>query len=331
VGTVFVAKGAGTGVGALMSPKLYLSVRGNTVLSVGLVLLSAILLYFPFLSSVFTLHLAFFVQGLVVNVLMTGCQIMTRKVHGDKCNLWTGANVVSLGLSSALFPVVAYLDDSLFDQYAILSGMSIAVAVILGVVIPAPESFEGLIEETPESLMVDPATGGMEPPEKSTWTRKCSLFYSKYSVELNIGAMVFWLIGGTSDTSSYLDTYVESTGVIPKSQESLLQVDLFAASVVGILLGLLAQLYCTLSSLYRLSMAAFLLGGVGVAAILLFQDSPTVLWVCIACYGFAWGPTVNFCYELNNRINPPSESGMSVITFGLTFGMAAFPYATSLV
>lgn len=67
------------------------------------------------------------------------------------------------------------------------------------------------------------------------------------------------------------------------------------------------------------------------AAILLFQDSPTVLWVCIACYGFAWGPTVNFCYELNNRINPPSESGMSVITFGLTFGMAAFPYATSLV
>ncbi|CAN0395476.1 unnamed protein product, partial [Ectocarpus sp. 12 AP-2014] len=271
-----------------MSPKLYLSVRGNTVLSVGLVLLSAILLYFPFLSSVFTLHLAFFVQGLVVNVLMTGCQIMTRKVHGDKCNLWTGANVVSLGLSSALFPVVAYLDDSLFDQYAILSGMSIAVAVILGVVIPAPESFEGLIEETAESLMVDPATGGMEPPEKSTWTRKCSLFYSKYSVELNIGAMVFWLIGGTSDTSSYLDTYVESTGVIPKSQESLLQVDLFAASVVGILLGLLAQLYCTLSSLYRLSMAAFLLGGVGVAAILLFQDSPTVLWVCIACYGFAW-------------------------------------------
>lgn len=106
---------------------------------------------------------------------------------------------------------------------------------------------------------------------------------------------------------------------------------MFAASVVGILLGLLAQLYCTLSSLYRLSMAAFLLGGAGMAAILLFEESSTVLWVCIACYGFAWGPTVNFCYELNNRINPPSESGMSVITFGLNFGMAAFPYATSLV
>ncbi|CAN0450096.1 unnamed protein product, partial [Ectocarpus sp. 12 AP-2014] len=204
VGTVFVAKGAGTGVGALMSPKLYISVRGNTVLSVGLVILSAILLYFPFLSSVFTLHLAFFVQGLVVNILMTGCQIMTRKVHGDKCNLWTGANVVSLGLSSALFPVVAYLDDSLFDQYAILSGISITAAIILGVVIPAPESFEGLIEETPESLMVDPAAGGMEPPEKSTWTRKCCLLYSKYSVEFNIGAMVLWLIGGTvSGTPSY--------------------------------------------------------------------------------------------------------------------------------
>ncbi|CAN0252299.1 unnamed protein product, partial [Ectocarpus sp. 4 AP-2014] len=204
VGTVFVAKGAGTGIGALMSPKLYLSVRGNTVLSVGLVLLSAILLYFPFLSSVFTLHLAFFVQGLVVDILMTGCQIMTRKVHGDKCNLWTGANVVSLGLSSALFPVVAYLDDSLFDQYSILSGMSIAVAIILGVVIPAPESFEGLIEETPESLMVDSAAGGMELPGKSTWTRKCSLFYSKYSVEFNIGAMVLCLIGGTvSGTQSY--------------------------------------------------------------------------------------------------------------------------------
>lgn len=44
----------------------------------------------------------------------------------------------------------------------------------------------------------------MEPPEKITWTRKCSLFYSKYSVEFNIGAMVLWLIGGTvSGTQSY--------------------------------------------------------------------------------------------------------------------------------
>ncbi|CAM9799138.1 unnamed protein product, partial [Ectocarpus fasciculatus] len=204
VGTVFVAKGAGTGVGVLISPKLYLSFRGNTVISVGLVLLSAILLYFPSLSRVSTLHLAFFVQGLIVDVLMTGCQIMTRKVHGDKCALWTGANVMSLGISSALFPVVAYLDDSLFDQYAILSCMSIAVAIILGVVIPAPESFEGLIEETPESLVVDSAAGGMESREKSTWTRKCSLFYSKYSVEFKLGAMVFWLIGGTvSGTQSY--------------------------------------------------------------------------------------------------------------------------------
>lgn len=45
--------------------------------------------------------------------------------------------------------------------------------------------------------MLDSAAGDTESSEKSTWTRKCSLFYSKYSVEITIGAMVFWLIGGT--------------------------------------------------------------------------------------------------------------------------------------
>lgn len=129
----------------MISSKLYVWLRGNTVLSTVLLFLTAILLYMPFITTVVSLHISFFLLGLSTAITDTGCQIMTRKLHGSKAGPWLGANTVVFGISGALVPLIGYLTDSLFPQYAILSGVSCVVGVFL-IVLPAPERFEGLLE-----------------------------------------------------------------------------------------------------------------------------------------------------------------------------------------
>lgn len=138
----------GAVLGAVVSAKLYIWVRGNTVLSVVLLFLTAILVYMPFITTVTMLHVSFFVLGLCTAITDTGCQIMTRKLHGSKAGPWLGANTVSFGISGALVPLIGYITGSLFIQYIILSSVSCLVAVFL-IILPAPEKYEGLLEVRP--------------------------------------------------------------------------------------------------------------------------------------------------------------------------------------
>lgn len=145
VGSVFIARGVGAVLGAVVSSKLYLWMRGNTVMSAVLLLLTAVLLYMPEIESVYALHGSFFVLGLCTAITDTGCQIMTRKLHGAKAGPWLGANTVVFGISGALVPLIGYLTGSLLVQYVILSAVSCATAAFL-IILPAPEKYEGLLE-----------------------------------------------------------------------------------------------------------------------------------------------------------------------------------------
>lgn len=145
---MFIARGVGAVLGAVVSSKLYLWIRGNTVMSATLLLLTAVLMYMPFITSVISLHSAFFVLGLCTAITDTGCQIMTRKLHGSKAGPWLGANTVVFGISGALVPLIGYMTGSLFVQYVILSAVSCGTAAFL-IVLPAPEKYEGLLEVCP--------------------------------------------------------------------------------------------------------------------------------------------------------------------------------------
>ena len=57
VGTVFIARGVGAIIGALSSARLYAPPRhGNIIMVVVLLALSAVLLYMPFVTEVWVLH-----------------------------------------------------------------------------------------------------------------------------------------------------------------------------------------------------------------------------------------------------------------------------------
>lgn len=114
-------------------------------MSLVLLILTGVLMYMPFISSVISLHVAFFGLGLCTAITDTGCQIMTRKLHGAKAGPWLGANTVVFGISGALVPLIGYLTGSIFVQYVILAAVSCLVASFL-IILPAPEKYDGLLE-----------------------------------------------------------------------------------------------------------------------------------------------------------------------------------------
>ena len=96
LGTVFVARGAGAIVGALSSGWLYAPPRsGHAIMSGTLVFLAACLAGIPLVRKVWLLHCFFFVLGLCTATLDTGCQIMTRALHGPAAGPYLGANTVA--------------------------------------------------------------------------------------------------------------------------------------------------------------------------------------------------------------------------------------------
>lgn len=131
--------------------------------------------------------------------------------------------------------------------------------------------------------------------------------------------------------TAYLEDYVDDTDVISASHDELLIVVLWVAITIGRLAGLQDQRHLTLPKLYRHATLLFLCGALSAALILIFESSAFVLWAGIAAYGLYNGPTVGYCYDLNNRVTAPSEMGMSVVMFGLNFGASIVPYIISWV
>lgn len=131
--------------------------------------------------------------------------------------------------------------------------------------------------------------------------------------------------------TAYLEDYVDDTDVISSSHAELLIVVLWTAITVGRLAGLQDQRFLTLPRLYRHATILFLSGAAACALILIFESSAFVLWAGVAAYGLYNGPTVGYCYDLNNRVTFPSEMGMSVVMFGLNFGASIVPYIISWV
>ena len=84
-------------------PRVYSPPRkGNMVMVVVLMVLAGVLLYMPFVDSILLLHVTWFGLGLCTATLDTGCQIMTRKVHGIFAGPWLGLNTVCFAIAGAL-------------------------------------------------------------------------------------------------------------------------------------------------------------------------------------------------------------------------------------
>lgn len=312
VGTVFITRGIGAILGALLSAKLYLWFQGNYVLASSLTLITVLLLCLPFNESVEMLHVLFLFLGLGTAITDTGCQIMTRKIHGKTAGPWLGANTVAFGISGALVPLIEIITNNLIIQYYTICivVMSVTLFMLFG---PNPEHKGRLIGGPPRR---PGATGPMDSPH--------------YYVETVIALMVFFYIGGKVTITAYLGSYVSDTDILTASQGAKLILVLWIAITVGRFAGVVDQSFLTNKTL-PIHLSLLSTGGVlSMLLILWYPDSKDILWIGVAFYGLFNGPCVGYCYDWNNRITYPSEKSMAIVMFGLNFGASLMPYCTTL-
>ncbi|KAJ1455625.1 hypothetical protein M885DRAFT_602918 [Pelagophyceae sp. CCMP2097] len=203
VGTVFIARGVGAISGALSSARLFRAAdacRGwarcpfdHRLFDVG------VLLYMPFVKEIWVLHLTWFALGLCTATLDTGCQIMTRKVHGVHAGPWCGAalgaNTVVFAIAGALVPLIEIITGKLFAQYVTLATIAVLNAAALYAA-PHPEAPE-IAQMLPPKVSARCKTldGGSKP---------------KYRVEMLMGATIFWLIGGKVDMTFWAASFADA-------------------------------------------------------------------------------------------------------------------------
>lgn len=310
IGTVFIARGLGAVLGAIASAKIYRWFQGNYIMAVSLIFITLLLLFLPFNRSYYMLHVYFLLLGIGTAVTDTGCQIMTRKLHGKKAGPWLGANTVAFGISGAIVPLIAILTGNLIIQYYIISSLILVVGfwILLG---PNPDK-DGLV-----------AAGPMAGARKVKTPH--------YHVEICISFMVFCFIGGKVTSTAYLESYVDETNVINVANESALILVLWIAITIGRLAGVYDQRFLTNKTL-PIHLSIFIVGGsLSMLLIIWFPNKGSALWIGVAFYGLFNGPCVGYCYDYNNRVTNPTENSMAIVMFGLNFGASLVPYLTSLV
>lgn len=314
VATVFVARGVGAILGAVFSSKLYLWYKGNNVIGVSLSAITVLLALLPFNTSVIALHILFFLLGVGTAVTDTGCQIMTRKLHGKTAGPWLGANTVAFGISGAIVPLIAVITSNIFVEYGILSAMVLGITSLM-VCGPNPEK-NGRLMGMPPKGKAGP-NGQVEAPH--------------FHVEMVIAFMVFCFIGGKVCTTAYLKTYATEMGLMSDDAADYLILVLWIAITVGRLAGVQDQRFLTNESL-PVHLTVLCIGGFfSMMLILVFPNSVKCLWIGVAFYGLFNGPCVGYCYDWNNRITYPTEKSMSIVMFGLNFGASLVPYTTALI
>lgn len=288
VGTVFIARGIGAISGALSSARLYSPPRpGNLVMVFVLLVLSGVLLYMPFVKDVWVLHVTWFFLGMCTATLDTGCQIMTRKVHGIHAGPWLGANTVCFAIAGALVPLIELITGQLFAQYATLATIAVLNAAALYVA-PYPENPE-ICDQLPPRITITPkiqlGANKASPP----------LYY----LELIFGSAVFWLIGGKVDTTSYITTYVKATGVIADHNAALSLLVLWIMITIGRLVGLHDQINLKKKGtrdVYSHLCVWLLTGTLGMLLCVLFPSRSWAFWAGISLYGLGY---VFFCLPLH--------------------------------
>ena len=361
MGSVFVARGVGAIAGALASGGIYAPSRsGNDAMAAALAALAALLLALPYVLSAAALHLAFVGLGFCTAVTDTGCQIMTRRLHGVDAGPWLGANTVVFGLAGALVPLVALATGGgLTAQYGIISAIALLVAGALTLT-PRPDDphvaallpprleqqsheKEGAEAREPGAAGQARATGVAGVVERAVSAAAAAgpvgRFCARHASELVTAAMVFWLVGGKVAATAYLEDYVSATAVVHVRRAPAALMVLWLAITAARLVGLHDQIalrHITPRSdgterLYAHLSAWLLAGAVGPLLVLLRPRAPWAFWLGFTLYGLGNGPCVGYCYDLTNRLTAASETGMAVIMCGLNFGASLVPYVTALL
>ena len=358
VGTVFLARGFGMVLGAVLALRLYSPetsfARQRTTVVGAQVSLAGVLFLVPLVSTIWALHLSWGATGLCTALLDTGVQITTRDTHGPaRSPFWLAHNTLAFAGGGVLVPLIMMASsvhfaghDKIEILFACVGLLALANAAALWVAPPITQelrrvqsrrdlfkessSYVSLLGTTPDVDTDGKACAVV--PDDDTTTRPLGL------VEVLFSVVCFFLFGGKVDATSYLTTYAEETNVIHSGKAPVAVLALWVALIVGRLAGLrlqIAFLQIRTASGARWVGQTFMcwlsLGIVGACLIAAAHTRQASFWVGLVVYGVGNGPSIGYCYDLINRISNSSVRGLVVVMLGLNMGSSLVPYATSKV
>jgi MFS family permease len=321
IGSVFIARGAGSVFGAILCSKLYKWFPGNFVMFVSLLGITLALILTPFVGSVTQLHASFFFLGLGSAVTDTGCQLMTRKLHGKRAGPWLGANATVFGLSAAFVPILELISTELLAQYFFLASI-VAVSSLLILYASRLQSLQNL-ESHPIAL-------GMLDSDDINEKRE-DISVPHYYSEMVISIMLFCFVGGCVSATAYIESYIDQTGVISTYQKGYLIFVLWMSITIGRVVGVQDQRSLTDTGLTKHLTLLCLGGFLSMTIIFIFPGNSFVFWTGIASYGIFHGPTIGFTQDLNNRLTLTTEKSMAIVMFGLNCGASFVPYLATIL
>ena len=320
--TVFIIRGIGSIFGTASCSKMFYLLPGNDVLSMSIAVIMLALVLIPFSISAIQLHICFFLLGLGCSVTDTGCQLMTRKLYEKDAGPWLGINATVFGLSAAFVPIIELISSKLLTRYIIFSSL-VAVSFCYMYQIArrsgSEDNYESLNarEYSAITSIIRKTPDHMNAPHHHT--------------EILVACMLFSFVGGGVTCTAYLESYVDQTGAIDKSQKEHLFLVLWLSITVGRFLGVYIQRFLGNGGVI-LFLSVFSLGGFfGMLLVYFYPSSSTALWVGTITFGLFHGPTVGFCQDLNNRLTITDANSMVIVMFGLVSGASVVPFLTGFM
>lgn len=335
IGSVFLSRGVGAMLGAASCSKIFALYNGHDVLTAALASISLCLMVMPFSVWVGELHLFFFILGAGTAVVDTGCQLMTRRLHGSNAGPWLGANAAVFGISAACVPLMEMVTTDIFTRYISFSAVAL-FASSLTIYISSIECMSNY-----HSIPITKGTGSGSGPGTGSGSGNRSSnngiirdgsFNSRYRLtEITIALMLFSFVGGGVTATAYIISYADESAAVPKVMKEKVFLVLWVFITVGRLLGIYIQRSLDLHKMLVVMACLSVGGGLSMAMIWCNPHSAPALVVGTALYGLFHGPTMGFTQDLNNRLTPLCETSMAIVMFGLVCGASFVPYFTALI
>ena len=300
LGSIFISRGIGAIIGAISCSKFYFWLPGNVVLISSLTSIVAVLLALPFCKLISQLHFSFFILGLGTSVTDTGCQLMTRRLHGIYAGPWLGANAAAFGISAALVPLLELISKTMITRYFIFSSIAFFGEILLIYVSQLPvqylEENKVVYDSIVNNNKITPTNENSELihlPLSNSIENKVTEYNIKWVTEILIALMLFCYVGGGVSATAYIEPYISETQVIKTNHKEQLFFLFWFMITIGRMIGMFVQRAITTDESLIIIIFIFSIGGfLSMSLVIIYPHSSLALWVGCGMYGFFHGPTV---------------------------------------
>jgi predicted MFS family arabinose efflux permease len=316
IGTVYVARGIGSILGSFVCFYIFEAQSPIRTLATAEAVTCLTIFALPFITSLYTLHVAYFIIGALNSVMQTGAMHVLRNLHGDRAGPWLGGLGACFVSAGVIVPGVQLLTASLLWQCVVFGGL-----IVIGVLwfLTLPDVFSEM--KRLHELNLEKNSEHTEGIESDR--------IPHYWAELMVASMIFLIIGGGDAVTFYIETYVDETGIIKPSLKALLLLVFYMFAAIGNVFGIVGQIGISDRKLSIHLFSFVCTGGLGMLAVACFPSNSTLLWIGVGLYGLTTGPAVSYSFNIANRLSIHSAMSSAVIILGMSLGISFLPYATS--